>query len=223
MRFLAPVILLLAGFLPNLSAERPLWDSLAPQHRQQLESGQYVELEEEIFGNPWPRFTIYRLVKASPAQVAAVFWDCELDPKYIPNCLKVSILAHPEPNIVEAEYTLSMPLFLPDEVYVSRNEIRRSGPEFQEISWKVLRSRYTKACSGKLLLEEHAGGTLLCYINLVEPSSKIAGLMRRHAGKQVIESVQELVKQVGRELSEASGLLQQQVCTLDQASGKAAK
>ena len=210
------------GALP--ASDGPLWNSLDPKHRAQLAAGGPVELQEEIPGNPWPRFTVYRILKkASPAQVAAVFWDCRLDPAYVPNCLKVTILAQPAANIVEAEYTLKMPFFLPEEVYLSRNELTRSEPGVYEISWKVLRSRYTKSCSGKLILEEHDGDTLLCYSNLVEPGSRIAGIMKNHAAREVADSVRELANQVARELSAEPALIDSQISVLDRASGKERK
>jgi hypothetical protein len=174
-------------------------------------------LEEEISGKPWPRFTIYHLVKGTPADVAAIFWDCELDPKYIPDCLSVRIISRTAPWIHDGEYTLKMPLFLPDEVYVSRNELKRHSATSYEISWKVLRSRYSESCSGSLRMQEHDGKTLLCYSNLVVPGSRIAGLLRSTAGNQVVSSVQALVRQIALEIETRPQLLEQQLHSLEHA------
>ena len=193
-------LLLLGVGDPAAPAQKPLtpyWDSLSQAQRAVLASGKPVVIEEEMPGNPWPRFIIYQGVKVPPAVVAAVFWDCEKDPEYIPNCLKVTTLSRPSPSIVEAEYTLKMPFFLPDEIYVSRNEIRRVPGGNYAVNWTVLRSRYTKNCSGNLILEGHDGNTLIRYANLVEPGSKIAKIMKASAERQVVESVQALVDRVG--------------------------
>lgn len=224
MRYLFLLFLLTGPVSLLRASESPLWDILSPAHRAQLNAGNHVMFEEEIPGNPWPRFTVYRLLnKATPEQVAAVFWDCKIDPEYVPNCRKVSVLSRPSANVVEAEYTLKMPFLLPDEIYVSRNELVRSEPGVFEISWKVLRSRYTKSCSGRLVLEQHGGDTLLCYSNLVEPGSRIAGIMRGHAAREVEESVRELARQVAREISSGSALMEQQIGVLGRASGKGEK
>jgi ribosome-associated toxin RatA of RatAB toxin-antitoxin module len=184
-------------------------------HHARLNSGKPVILEEEIPGNPWPRFTIYQLVKASPSQVAAVFWDCEKDSEYIPNCTKVSVLSRPSPYVVEAEYTLRMPFLIPDEIYVSRNEIHRGQDGSYDVTWKVLNSRYTKSCSGSLRLEEHDGGTLIRYSNLVEPGSRIAKLLKASASRQVVESVQSLVDRVGDLLVRPGNGLDRQARSLE--------
>jgi ribosome-associated toxin RatA of RatAB toxin-antitoxin module len=224
MRFLIFGVFLFLTSLPLVAqedAKTPYWNSLGEGHHAKLNSGKPVILEEEIQGNPWPRFTIYQLVKATPAQVAAVFWDCEKDSEYIPNCTKVSILSRPSRNIVDAEYTLKMPFLIPDEVYVSRNEIRRSPDGSYEVSWKVLNSRYTKSCSGSLHLESHDGGTLIRYSNLVEPASRIAKLLRASASRQVVESVQSLVDRMGELLIRPGNSLDKQIRLMEEALGQA--
>jgi len=213
----AGFLLLLAGAVASLSAEESMWSALTQQQHAQLLAGKQVVLEEEISGKPWPRFTIYHLVKGTPADVAAIFWDCELDPKYIPDCLSVRIISRSAPWIHDGEYTLKMPLFLPDEVYVSRNELKRHSATSYEISWKVLRSRYSESCSGSLRMEEHDGKTLLCYSNLVVPGSRIARLLRSTAGNQVVSSVQALVRQIASEIEMRPQLLEQQLHSLEHA------
>jgi hypothetical protein len=216
-RISAGFLLLLAGAAASLSAEESMWSALTQQQHAQLLAGKQVVLEEEISGKPWPRFTIYHLVKGTPADVAAIFWDCELDPKYIPDCLSVRIISRSAPWIHDGEYTLKMPLFLPDEVYVSRNELKRHSATSYEISWKVLRSRYSESCSGSLRMEEHDGKTLLCYSNLVVPGSRIARLLRSTAGNQVVSSVQALVRQIASEIEMRPQLLEQQLHSLEHA------
>ena len=220
LRFLFSGALLLAA-LASLGAqeqsERIYWDSLGESHHAVLNSGKQVMIEEEITGNPWPRFTIYQLVKATPAQVAAVFWDCEKDPEYVPNCIRVEILSRPSSNVVDAKYTLRMPFLLPDEIYVSRNEIRRNPDGGYEVSWKVLNSRYTKSCSGSLHLENHDGETLIRYSNLVEPGSRIAKLLRGSASRQVLESVQALVTRIGDLLARPGNSLEKQIKLMEEA------
>jgi len=203
--------LLFYGLTAWASSESGLWSKLNGSQQQQLCSGIPVMIEEDIPNNPWPRFTVYHLTKASPSQVAAVFWDCERDPDYVPNCLSVRLLSCPQPWIHDGEYTLKMPFFLPDEVYVSRNEVKLISPEVYEISWKVLRSRYIKGCSGNLRLEPHGESTILCYSNLVMPGSRIATLLRTRAGNQVLGTVSSLVQQTEKEIAKNPTLMERQL------------
>lgn len=207
--------LVLCGVSNSSAQEQSLWSGLTVSQQEKLLSGKALELEEDVPDSAWPRFTIYHLVQGKPDDVAAVFWNCELAPAYIPNCTSVRILGHPSASVHEAEYTLKMPFFLPDEVYVSRNTLHKIGPSEYEISWKVLSSRYTKSCSGKILIQGHDDKTLLRYSNLVVPGGRFAGLLRSTAGNQVIDSVHALVHQVEFELSSDRGLLDHQLHELE--------
>jgi ribosome-associated toxin RatA of RatAB toxin-antitoxin module len=206
---------ILAG-MRNIRAEGEVWNGLPHFEQRELLAGKTVEFEENVESSVWPRFIIYQLVKASPAAVAAVFWNCEKDPEYIPNCSSVKILNTPEPGVVNAEYTLSMPFFLPDEVYVSRNQLMKLSGHDYEIIWKVSQSRYSKSSIGSLRMEEHNGMCLIRYTNLVIPASRFAGMLRTSAGKQVMESVKALGRQVALEAEKNPELLQKQVQALGQ-------
>ena len=191
-------IVLLAGIASRgFAAETDfLWNNLTEVQQKDLLAGKTVETEEFVEGSAWPRFRVYQLVKAEPKSVAAVFWDCRRDPEYIPNCTAVAILSRPSPSVIEASYTLSMPFLLPDEVYVSKNVLRKPSETSYEISWSVSEARYTKSAMGSLRVEPHGQGSLLRYANLVVPGSRIAGLLRATAGNQVVESVLALTRRV---------------------------
>jgi hypothetical protein len=153
-------------------------------------------------------------------QAAAVFWDCGLDPQYVPNCLSVQIVSRPDSWIHDGQYTLKMPLMLPNEVYVSRNELKKDLNGY-EISWHVLHARYITGSTGKIRFESHGEKgeqSLIRYTNLVRPGSSIAGLLRANASRQVVESVKALVHQIESELSENPQLMEHQVKDLEKDS-----
>jgi Polyketide cyclase / dehydrase and lipid transport len=211
-----PIICLLCAFgFVKASGSETIWETLSPARQAELTQGKTVETEQDVTEGVWPRFTVYKLVKASPRSVAAVFWDCERAPEYVPNCTSVKLLSHPEPALTEAEYTLSMPFFLPDEVYVSRNRLERPAPGVYEISWSLLKSRYSRSSVGSLRVEEHEGRTLIRYRNLVVPASRFAGMLRASAGKEVVESVRSLGDRVEKEMESAPSILKAQEEKLD--------
>lgn len=201
------------------AVDSSLWNGLTTQQQGVLNSGKQVLVEEEIPGSPWPRLTIYQLVKATSADVAAVFWNSELDTKYLPNCKSARIKARPSPNIHEAEFTLRMPLFLPDEFYVSRIMIKSSQPECYEITWKVLESRYSKECNGVIRIEPRVDEALFSYQNFVKPRSNFAGLLRWPAQASIVDSVKALVRQVESEKKKSPELLATQLQAVELALG----
>jgi len=204
------------------ASDNQFWNDLSTQQREQLQKGEAVVVEEDVPESAWPRFIIYDLVNASPEEVASVFWNSELDSQYVPNCLSVRIIDRPCPWVYDGEFTLKMPFFLPNEVYVSRNELHPPSVGDYEISWKVLSSHYIKACEGDLQIETQGSGeggkkqevSLIRYSNLVKPGSKFAALLRSRAGVQVVESVKALVTRVNHEASCDPQLLSRQVQAL---------
>jgi len=207
-------------FMRNVRAEGEVWNGLPHFEQRELLAGKTVEFEENVDGSVWPRFIIYQMIKAPPAAVAAVFWNCEKDPEYIPNCTSVKILNSSQPGVVNAEYTLSMPFFLPDEVYVSRNQLNKLSDHDYDIVWKVTQSRYSKSSIGSLRVEEHDGMSLIRYTNLVIPSSRFAGMLRSSAGKQVMECVSALAAQVVLETEKNPAVLEKQIQALEGSAGK---
>ena len=201
------------------TADSSLWNGLTSQQQGVLNSGKQVLVEEEIPGSPWPRLTIYQLVKATSADVAAVFWNSELDTKYLPNCKSARIMARPSPNIHEAEFTLRMPLFLPDEFYVSRIMIKSPQRDCYEITWKVLESRYSKECNGVIRIEPRGDQALFSYQNFVKPRSNFAGLLRWPAQASIVDSVKALVRQVESEKKKSPELLATQLQAVELALG----
>ncbi|MEI6081972.1 MAG: hypothetical protein WCR44_06045 [Verrucomicrobiota bacterium] len=203
-----------------LASDLPLWERLTPQQQMVLSSGKQVVLEEEVPDSPWPNLTIYQLVKSSSAEVAAVFWNSELDTKYLPNCKSVRILDRPSRDVQKAEFILRMPLFLPEELYVSRITIKSPSSNVYEISWKVLESLYSKECNGTIRIEPHGDLALFSYQNFVKPRSNFAALLRLPAQAIIVDSVKFLVRQVETERQKNPQLLAAQLKAIEVALGK---
>ena len=225
LRGIFPLLILLSEILPGFStdAEASLRTELNPRQQEEWSAGKPVVIEEEVPGEAWPLLTIYQQVACSPAELAGVFWNSELDTDYLPGCLSVKILARPIPSIHEARFTLKMPFLLPDEVYTSRIELipqPPGPPESYKIRWQILESRYSKSCSAEIVMEGGEGGTLFRYRNFMSPRSRIAVLMRTPARDRLVRSVEALVAQVARERKQSPQLIERQRNTLRLALGR---
>jgi len=220
-----PFLILLSGILPCFSAdaETSLRNELNPRQQEELSAGKPVVIEEDVPGEAWPLLTIYQQVACSPADLAGVFWNSELDPEYLPGCLSVKVLARPSPSVHEGRFTLKMPFLLPDEVYTSRIELipqPPGPPESYKIRWQILESRYSKSCRGEIVIEGAEGGTLFRYRNFMSPRSRIAVLMRTPARNRLVQSVEALVAQVARERKQSPQLIERQRNALRLALGR---
>jgi hypothetical protein len=226
LRYILPIVghfiifFMLAAMTAFGADDHSTWESLTPSQQGILVDGKPVVVEEEVAENAWPRYIVYRLVDCPPAKVAALFWDCEQAPKYVPNCLSVQMVARPTPWIHEAEYTLHMPMMLPEEVYVSRNELTDPAKDVYEISWKVCQARYIKGSEGNLRVSPVGSKALLCYNNLVMPGSSIAGLLQSEARSQVVASVDALARQVEHEICKTPWLMDHQLQKLNESLEK---
>ncbi len=219
-RYLASLLMLCASLNFSRASTTPSWEELSANQQAQLSSGKAVVIEENVPGEPWPILTIYQIANCSPEEVAGVFWDSELDTKYLSGCRTSRIIERPTSSVQVAEFTLKMPFFLPDEVYTSRIELITQPPERYKITWCILESRYAKSCNGSVLLEPFSGKTLIRYRNFMAPHSRVAVLMRSSAKDRVVESVRALVNQVEKETMESPQLIRQQQKDLMQALRK---
>jgi hypothetical protein len=219
-RYLAWLLMLCASLSFTCASAISSWEELSAKQQAQLSSGKAVVIEEDVPGEPWPILTIYQIANCSPEEIAGVFWDSELDTKYLTGCRSVGFVERPTPSVQVAEFTLKMPFFLPDEVYTSRIELIPQTPGRYKITWRILESRYAKSCNGSVLLEPLSGKTLIRYRNFMAPHSRVAVLMRSPARDRVVESVQALVNQVEKEKRESPQLMSQQQKDLMRALGK---
>jgi hypothetical protein len=194
---IAAFFFLLAMFEISLFAatEKNPWDALDATQQELLKEGKSVVVTEQIPGALWPSFHVYRLLAVSPLEVAAVFWDVQYAPHYIPDCLKASIEEAPKPNVLIVNYEIRVP-FLPKDLSRVRDEISELPEGGYKISWDVLQSSYSKSGKGSLVALPHGQGTLFCYSNFINPGSAIAFLLKAQAQSHVEATVAAIAHQI---------------------------
>jgi len=200
-----------------------IWSEFSQNQRELLIAGKSVVAEEDVTDSAWPRVTVAYLLNCSPAEAASVFWNSELDPNYVPDCISARILSRPSLNVHVAEFRLRMPFFLPAEVYQSRVVLSRIHTGGYEINWSVNQSLYAKSCQGSVLIEPHDGKTLLISRNSVIPKGDFAAFLRFPAVLRQKESVHALVHQIMLEKAQHPELLARQQKALTLALGELEK
>jgi hypothetical protein len=199
-----------------------LLDDLTRDQRQELENGELIVLEQEIPGKAWPRVRIYKRIKATPEEVAAVFFDYDQAKSYIPDVLESKVSKKISPSVMEVDYAVEVPI-LADEAYTARNEMKKLDDAYRA-SWKLLRALQTKAAEGNLLIEPFENGTsVIRYTNLVTPSSGMAKLLKSLAMSRMQKSVLAIGHKVEQQKSSHTAELAAQVARLREALESAAE
>ena len=197
---------------PKLAAESVLSELNASQ-KGSMKAGDQVVVIENVEGNAWPRVKVYRSIDADPEQVAAVFFDFEGAKSFVPNVFKSEISNRISPCIMEVDYALDVPIF-PDEFYTVRNSLRSVDENSYRFDWKLLRAVMTKDSVGNFRVEPWEGKSLVCYQNMVKPSSNIAVLLRAKAIEQMKETTKALAAHVEKERANNPAGLKKQISTL---------
>jgi len=173
-----------------------LLDELNAADRAKVLSGRLVLLQEEVAGKPWPRVRVYQLVRATPEEVAAVFFDYNNSMAYVPDLLNSKISKRISPSVLEVDYEVDVPI-LADEFYTARNELKTTPGGGFQVSWKLLRALQTKDAVGHLRIDPHGEeDSVICYTNLVTPSSGMAGILGKLAIGRMEKTVESIVRQV---------------------------
>jgi len=195
-----------AGVLEDLSRDQQL----------ELEKGDLIVLEQDIPGKPWPRVRIYKRIKATPEEVAAVFFDYDQAKTFIPDVLESKISKKIAPCVVEVDYEVNVPI-LSDEAYTALNEMKALGESYQ-VSWTLLRALQTKAAEGNLLIEPFENGSsVIRYTNLVTPSSGMAKILKGPALFRMQKTVLAIGEKVEKQKSSHPLQLAAQVARLREA------
>jgi hypothetical protein len=207
-------VLLAVGLLqtPQLVAESVL-SELSASQKGLMKAGDQVVVIENVEGNAWPRVKIYRSIEADPEQVAAIFFDFEEAKSFVPNVFKSEISNRISPCIMEVDYGLDVPIF-PDEFYTVRNSLRWLDENSYRFDWKLLRATMTKDSVGNFRVEPWEGKSLVCYENMVTPSSNIAVLLRARAIDQLKETTKALAAHIEKEKATNPAGLKRQIATL---------
>jgi len=182
-----------------VAAEEILAD-LNPKQTAILLKGEPVSVQHDIPNLPWPKVVVYRLVHATPEEVAAIFFDYKNAKSFIPNLLKSEVSLRRSAQDHEVDYVLDVPL-LPDEAYTARNRLASVEDGVYFFDWNLVRATSTKASLGNLRIEPRGKGALMRYTNLVTPNSGMAGLLRSVAVDQMNDTVEALVRRVEKQKS----------------------
>ncbi|MFZ4777655.1 MAG: hypothetical protein ACOYM3_19975 [Terrimicrobiaceae bacterium] len=206
---------------PTLPAAS-LLDALDAAQVESLRQGSQVLVLQEVAGLPWPRVRVFQKVKATPEEVAAVFFDYRNAKAFVPKVIKSDIARLLSPCVIEVDYGIDVPI-LPDEFYTARNTLKADQDGGYLVSWFLIKALQTKASEGSLRIERWNEGSVILYTNLVTPSSGMACLLKSTAIEQMRNTVRAIASRVEKQKAEHPEALKEEIQALQQALKKEAE
>jgi hypothetical protein len=200
---------------------------LSATQRDLLDRGAQVFVTTPVDGSRWPRASVYQYVDATPEEAAAVFADFDRHATYMPGLERSRIARVIDPRTVEVDYVLAVPI-MSDERYTVRDRLSRDlKAGSYKVEWTLVKASSTKAAEGSVRFEPYRNrqlsrdGTLVAYVNLVSPGSRLAGIgfVRNKGLARVRETVRALVQRVEAERQGEPAVLAHQVAALRVALG----
>jgi hypothetical protein len=191
---------LFLGHSPLFSQK--MLDALTREQLAQLNKGELVVISRDVPGGVWPELTVYTRVGAPVSAVGDVFLDYENAQKYIPNLVSAKVIAQPEPDVRDVEYTSKMPL-LGNSTYSVRNWYEK-GPDGITVRWKLIQSPMAEISDGSLRVEPTDSGCVLRYTNYVKPKSSIAIVAKGAAQSEVRKTVSAIKAEAERRAAQGS-------------------
>lgn len=190
MKNLLPLALAAAACLSFHSAVASVVSELTADQKSQLEAGEMLVSESNVEGGAWPKVTVTTFVEAPVARLTALFHDYEAAPSYQPSMVSATVVKKESPNVVDVCYVSKLPI-VGENTNTVRNTYSTSG-DASIVKWTLLDSTSANVSDGSMTVEPFDGGSLLQYVNYVEPKSKLAILAKGVAVSEAKKTVGEI-------------------------------
>ncbi len=193
--FTAGVLVVLTQF-----AFAGYYEQLTPDEQALIRKGGQVVRTQDVDGDPWPQYTVYQKVNATPFETAAVFADFDRHQEFFPGIVSSKVTESQPGGRLTLKYHLKK-LGQTDETLVSE-WVHRADSGYR-VDWRLLSSHLAEKSDGFAAFESmgNAGeSTLVVYSNLVVPNSSIPsfllGIFKKKVEGEVKDSVSALLGRV---------------------------
>lgn len=161
---------------------------------------------EKIKDKVWPKVIVKAYLEAPALESAAIFAEFDHQPAYIPNMKSSKVVKEEvteQSNDIHIQYIMDMPWPISDSEYINGHNFSQNKEDFSyKVSWYQVKNDNAKSVNGHAIFTPFPGvqgATLMQYEAHVDPSSFMAGALRKFMVRDVkasVEAVQNEVKKL---------------------------
>jgi hypothetical protein len=173
----------LAGYFEGLSAEE----------QDLVRKGAQVVKFQSVAGDPWPQYTVYQKVNATPFESTAVFYDFDRHHEYFPGIVESRVSDVLGGGHLTVNYKVKL-MGQSDETVV-RESVQKMGNGYR-VEWKLASSRMADQSDGFAVFESlgNAGeSTLIVYSTLIVPKTSVPSFLLSMFKKTVENEIRDSV------------------------------
>jgi len=192
-------------------------DELSAGDGQRLDAGAVVMRTRAVADFPWPETTAYRAIRATPAEVLAVYADFASQSRWVPDLVASRVLAREAPNAFRVSYEYEVAG--PNERYSVSVTVGRRGSTY-DARWRLIEARYARRLTGELVVQPRGAGALAAYTSRVDPGRLgVAFGTPESVARRLSETAEALANRVERMKTAEPAALSALVETLRTAVG----
>ena len=223
------------GILLGLVSVQPVragaLDHLKPEEQERVKKGEQLPTYTMTPNSEWPEAKIYQRVSIKPIEAAAVFYDFELQPKYMPDIAEAKITKlSDDKKEIEVAYALTVPM-LGKQRYTVLNHLGKVQAEGGADGYKIVWTYVTSDASIKDIqgqvefyaidkdnpADKDEKDTLMVYTNLITPGrgvptrGPLGDWVKKKAKENIENATNQIAKQMNDEKPNQPKLLQEQL------------
>ncbi|MBI2712593.1 MAG: hypothetical protein HYX41_07060 [Bdellovibrio sp.] len=197
------------------------YDKLSQSQKAELNRGKQVGVFTDVAGSAWQQSMIYQMIKSTPEEAAAVFFDFERHPEYFPDLVSAQIARKIDKKTMEVNYQMEIPtiMFFPSftENYTVRDVLSKEADGAYKVSWTMIRADSASRMEGEIVFEQVGSQTLMSYRTLVVPNRTGSGLVAGKVPGKAKAAGSAIVNRIEATRTSGTGLMAEELSALREA------
>jgi hypothetical protein len=172
---------------------------LTREELKQLEEKGHVMRTFNQATSSWPDVHIWMVIEADSLTAVGLYHALDIQKDYVPNIILSTPVLQVTPTEIHTQYELRMPWPLPNSRYINGTKIHSSASGIYKISWYTVQNDDVSSLEGWAIFTPwHGHNSLLYYRNKVAPKGILAGVLKKIAPKNMLETLQAVANYISK-------------------------